>query len=862
MRMLGEYDPPHTSAIVFPLGGIGTGSIGLAGNGRLVEFEVANRPAKNTYNGFSFFAVKAEHVGQVTTAKVLQGDLAAPYMGSGDAHYRGFGFGPPRETLAGLPHYRAWRFTGRFPIAEMAFDDQDGQINATLRAFNPFIPLNADDSSLPTALFCYTLTNTSNLPQDVTLIGTLQNPFGGDGVNQVIEDGPLCHLRLRHAKRGEHDPDYGELVLSAPASHTTAQTHWYRGDWFDSLERFVAEWMRPGPFPSREYEGPRSLDSVYDDGDVGMLVQQASLMPGESKAFCFAISWYFPHYVNYWNPGTEGPVHWLNHYATRFSGAMDVSRYSFQNWGRLYAETEEFRDALFSSTVPDAVLDRVSANLSVLKSPTVARLTDGTLYGFEGCHGDAGCCEGSCTHVWNYDQATPFLFPNLARSMREAAFHQGLQSGGRMAVRLLLPLSRTRTESTARAAVDGQMGEVIKVYREWKISGDTEWLRRLWPFVEEALAYAWSPDNADGWDRDGDGVLEGIQHHTLDVEMYGPNAYLTGFYHAALAAAIEMAGALGEDGARYQRLLAQGRAWVDGHLFNGEYFIQQLDLTDRRYPVDPELGEIKYQVGNGCHIDQVIGQWHARVVGLPDIFDPVKVRSALRAVYRYNFRRMRDHVNVHRVLALDDECGVVITTWPHDDAPLVPVPYHAECMTGYEYQVASHMIYEGLVDEGLDVVAALRDRYDGQKRNPWNEIECGSHYARSLASFSVLLALAGFEFDAVQQHLGFRPRLKVRPFSTFWSLGSAWGTFRASVAEARLTVHRGSLSLRSFGYAALGETRSLTVRHHGQEVPAKLEAGRGRAVFGTPVCLGAGETLQISWASGVPSREVAPLPVD
>lgn len=213
-----------------------------------------------------------------------------------------------------------------------------------------------------------------------------------------------------------------------------------------------------------------------------------------------------------------------------------------------------FKDTLFHSTLPASVLDAITANLSVLKSPTCVRLTDGTLYGFEGCHDDAGCCEGSCTHVWNYDQATPFLFPALARSMRNIEFKYSLLPNGQMMFRLMLPPQRTnvdrsRNEGLGRAAADGQMGSVIKMYREWKIAGDTEWLRSLWPRVKAALEFAWSPDNADHWDADRDGVMEGVQHHTLDVEIYGPNSYITGYYHTALRAAAEMARAVGDEAA-------------------------------------------------------------------------------------------------------------------------------------------------------------------------------------------------------------------------------------------------------------------------------------------------------------------------
>ena len=195
---------------------------------------------------------------------------------------------------------------------------------------------------------------------------------------------------------------------------------------------------------------------------------------------------------------------------------------------------------------PPKQAQAASATSSVLKSPTVLRLEDGTFYGFEGCNSHSGCCEGSCTHVWNYAYALPFLFPQLERSMREAEYRYTMGEGGGMNFRLQLPLGSPRLVEF-RPCVDGQFGGVIKVYREWKISGDSKWLKELWPAVQKSLSFAWSAENLDMWDLDKDGVLEGRQHNTLDAELFGPSSWLNGYYLAALKAAAEMADHLGEN---------------------------------------------------------------------------------------------------------------------------------------------------------------------------------------------------------------------------------------------------------------------------------------------------------------------------
>jgi non-lysosomal glucosylceramidase len=825
------YTGNKTNEISFPLGGIGSGCIGLAGNGRLIDWEIFNTPNKNSFNGFSFFAIKAEHQGQIRLAKVLNGDIHAPYSGSGKGKFNGFGFGVERETLAGLPHFKRTTFKGEFPVAEVNFEDDENILDVKLTAFNPFIPLNDKDSSIPVAILTYEVVNRSEEELDISLVGNLTNPFSKGAINQYTDFGNFHGIKLHSDHYAEDDPKFGDLTLSSDGNDISYQSYWYRGGWFDNLTLFWKDFKAPGRFKERNYNIKREAHAVatYNRLDVCLLSSHKTLEPGEKAQFRFMISWNIPNYVNSWNPGEDDscqPPSWKNYYATLFEDSTKSAEYVWSHYERLYKETNEFKESLFNSTLPDYVLDAISSNLSILKSPTCARLTDGTLYGFEGCHAQEGCCEGSCTHVWNYEQVTPFLFPSLARSMRNADYKSTQFDNGKMTFRMMLPMDRTLTDVSAcagpeRAAADGQMGGIIKVYREWIISGDTDWLKSIWPKVKKALEFAWDPTNTDWWDKDGDGVMEGIQHHTLDVEIYGPNTYITGLYHGALLAAFRMAEALGDEaGSKYYDLYQKGRKWVDENLFNGEYFHQLIDLKDERFPIDAELEEIKYQIGEGCHIDQVIGQWHAHIVGLGYIFDETKVKKSVESIYKYNFiESMRDYANACRMYAVNDEQGLMICTWPKDNSPKVPIPYADECMNGFEYQAACHMIYEGYLQEGLRSVKAIRDRYDGERRNPWNEFECGSNYARSMASYSLLVALSGFEYDMVQGHIGFNPRINQEQFRTFWSLNNGWGEFEHQDGQLRLSVKSGDLNLCSFRSELLKGQKIIEVRVGEQRVP-------------------------------------------
>jgi len=294
------------------------------------------------------------------------------------------------------------------------------------------------------------------------------------------------------------------------------------------------------------------------------------------------------------------------------------------------------------------------------------------------------------------------------------------------------------------------MGSVLKLYREWQISGDEPFLRRLWPRAKAALEYAWT-----SWDKDRDGVMEGEQHNTYDIEFYGPNTMMGTLYLGALKAGAAMAEAMGdrEDAAVYRRLFESGRTKHE-MLWNGEYYVQRvpsvqevqplLSASDEPWHANAVVdGQLRYQYGAGCLSDQLLGQWLSTVVGLGHVLAPEHVGTALQSIYRHNFRHdFYDHPNAQRLYALGDEKGLVLCSWPRGERPALPFVYADEVWTGIEYQVAAHLVYEGHVAEGLAVVRGVRDRYDGRRRNPWNEVECGSHYARALASWSVLLALS------------------------------------------------------------------------------------------------------------------------
>lgn len=804
------YTGNKLKEISFPLGGIGTGSIGIAGNGMLIDFEIFNRPNKNSINGSTFFTVTAEYPDGRRIVKILQGDAMKDFSGfTRGSKGRGFGEGYAQNAMASYPHFREVIFDGRFPIAELTFRDENFPGEVILKAWNPMIPLDSDNSSIPAAFFDIQL---KNAEKDIkySVYFSVTNPFDRTE-NKIADDGEYPAVTLRYADEPKDSTEYGDLTVAVDGKNTVLQEYWYRGGWRDPVSTFWYE-MTHGTLTDRHYPEANKADRCT----VG-----ASLFEGEKTRF--ALSWNVPNNYNYWwrcKDENDRDITWKNYYATKFENSRASAFYALRHYDAFLEKTVLFRDTLHSSTLDPTVIDAISSTMSVLKSPTVLRLENGEFYGWEGVHSKIGSCEGTCTHVWSYAYALCFLFPDLERSLRDVEFRCDVDPNGKMGFRTLLPLGRG--VSKTRACVDGSMLTVVKTYREWKISGDDAWLASHWQDVQNILAYAWHEDNPDAWDRDRDGILEGRQHHTLDMELFGPSSWLEGLYLAALTAAAEMAEHFGETekAADYRTLFEKGYAYTKENLFNGSYFIQNVDLSAKHYVErfgcpeywNEEQNQLKYQIADGSEIDQLLGQWHANLLGLGDIFDKEQRKTALTSMLKNNFKpNLREFANMWRIFALNDEGGTVICDYPEGSIkPVIPIPYCEECMTGFEYAFAGLLVSEGYLDEGIAVVRAIRDRYDGEKRNPWNEIECGNNYARAMASFALLPIFSGFSFDLPKKHIGFTPKVS-GVFRSFWSLGTGWGVFSQTDHSAEIVLNDGYLELKSLTLGNASHAKTVKI---------------------------------------------------
>lgn len=817
--------------IAFPLGGVGTGTISLGGRGNLRDWEIFNRPGKGVHLPFTFFALYFEPEGGKPGVRILEGPLMPPYTG---AH----GFN--RGEVPGWPRMDKARFIGEYPLARVSLEARDVPLEIELEAFNPLVPLQAEDSGIPAIVLRYRIKNLSPGRVRVTVVGSILNPIGFDGegelsslssekfgqnLNRVRRSPLLSGLFLSSNKVPPDSPLFGTLALATPWKEITYLSHWERGEWWDDLQIFWDDLADDGRLKDVDEESP----SPEGRTDVGSLGLRASLEPFQEVQLPFFLAWNFPTILNDFDIVREQRGGLLrNHYARRFPDAWAAAEYLASNLDRLERETRLFQEAFFGTTLPPYVLDAVSSQMSTIRTTTCFWLEDGKFFGFEGCHDRRGCCPLNCAHVWNYAQSLAFLFPALERTIRETDFLHQVQPDGRMIFRTSLPLG-SGVFWDFKPAADGQMGRIISLYRDWQISGDNDFLRKLWPQAKKALEYAWA-----SWDADRDGVMEGEQHNTYDIEFYGPNGMMGGFYLGALLAGSKMAEAVGDrEAARlYREIFERGRKKFDELLWNGEYYIQKYE----------GIREKKYQVGEGCLSDQLLGQWLAMVAGLGRFLPEERVKSTLRSIFRYNFRTdFRDFPNSQRTYALNEEKGLLLCSWPRGGRPPLPFVYSDEVWTGIEYHVASHLIYEGMLEEGLTIVKAVRDRYDGWRRNPWDEVECGHHYARAMSSWALLLALSGYSYSGPEMKLGFRPAFEPEKFQTFWTAGTAWGNYAQTAVnpnelEAKLQVARGELKLREFFFGlppAYQEKKvtSLKAYLRGKELNVEAVENSGKIVL-------------------------------
>ncbi|MFT3936229.1 MAG: GH116 family glycosyl hydrolase [Chitinophagaceae bacterium] len=808
------YTGANLNRIAFPIGGLGAGMFCIEGTGAISHVSIRHKPdIFNEPGVFAAISVKGIQNG----AKLLEGPV--PDWKKFGLHDSGLGLG---GSTIGLPHFREASFTTQFPFAHIDLRDTDLPLSVKLNGWSPFIPGDEDNSGLPAGAIEYVFTNTGKTTVEAVFSFNAKNFLRIDGGTNSIR--PIRNGFVLHEEGTKEKPYPANFAVYTSTDNTIIDHCWFRGGWWDP---FTMAWnhVKAGT--------PVAVAPVEKDAPGASLFVPFSVAPGKEQTVRLHFAWYVPDTdLTFGTPGPKkencDPANgccnspsdigldkydknfdgkfYKPWYSSRFNSIEEVASYWQQQYDDLKKKSLLFTNAFYSSTLPPEVIEAVAANLTILKTPTVMRQYDGRLWNFEGCGDWWGSCHGSCTHVWNYAQATAHLFPALERSLRATEFCESQNKEGHQNFRSVLPIQPA--DHTFHSAADGQLGGIMKVYREWRISGDNEWLKKIFPMVKTSMDYC-----IRTWDPRGKGVIEEPHHNTYDIEFWGPDGMHTSFYLGSLNAFVIMGKFLQKDVSHYQQLATSGKQAMENDLYNGEYFIQQIkvDGLNAKNPATSQSfgGEYskeakdlldkegpKYQYGAGCLSDGVLGAWIGRMCGLEDHIDSSKLKNHLLAVHRYNLKEnLSEHANPQRPsFAVGDEGGLLLCTWPKGGKLSLPFVYSDEVWTGIEHQAASHLMLMGQIKEGMEILRASRNRYDGRVRNPFNEYECGHWYARALSSYGYLQALTGMRYDAVDKTLYVDSRMG--DFTSFISTATGFGTVTLRGKQLSVNAVYGSIDVR------------------------------------------------------------------
>ena len=820
--VLKTYDQDHSQRIAMPIGGIGTGTISLTGNGAIQDWEIMSSPAKGfnamipkgpPVNRAAFFAINIQEEEKPATCILLEGPIP-------DRYYEG-DMGAV-ATNHGLPRFSEATFQTAYPFGQVILKDKALPVQVTVGAFNPLIPGNVDDSSIPVAILSYKVKNTSAKAIAITLAGTIQNFIGYNerkdkhlqNVNEFRTQDGMSGIHYTSRGLDKESYQWGTFSLvTTSEGQISYRTNWVPTKWGNTTVDFWDDITDDGLLEERPAYGT--------DFPMGSLAVKHILAPGEEKDIRFFVTWHFPNRPAWrdtrFNVG--------NYYAGKYEDSWGVAKKTIARLPELEKATKAFVNAFLDSDIPQIVKEAALFNLAHLRTQLGFRIKDGHFLGWEGTAATTGRGPGTCTHVWNYEQTTPFMFGEIAQTMRDMEFGYATSKEGLMSFRMLLPLDSA--QKWGRAAADGQMGCIMKFYREWQLSGDDAFLKKHWPMVKKALEFCWIKG---GWDANKDGVMEGAQHNTMDVEYFGPNPQMGFWYLGALKATERMASYLGEKSfaATCKHLYENGSAWMDANLFNGEYYEQKIQPPMVADNVAPgliagmgakDLTSPDFQLGKGVLVDQLVGQVLAHILDLGYLANHENIIRTNESIVKYNHREdLSKHPNFMRSYALGDESALLMAAYP-GERPKYPFPYFTEVMTGFEYAAAVEMLYDGQYDIGLKTMTDIRNRYDGKKRNPYNEAEFGNHYARSMMAWGAVLAYSGFHYSAVDKSMSFTSK----PGTYFWSNGYSWGTCEVKNKEAVLKVLCGQVKLDEFSLDGTG-TKKLEGKtiHESETLSIKL----------------------------------------
>ena len=592
---------------------------------------------------------------------------------------------------------------------------------------------------------------------------------------------------------------------------------------------------------------PAAVGEVYErpfsERGFASLGKNLTLKPGEEKTISFTLSWRFPNANYVTSFGRRPGAHDINFYSTLWPTATDAATAVAVRDQELHTTTRTWTDTWYDSSLPYWFLERTFIPINCMQTQVAERLAlQGGMYNLDE---GVNCCPGNCTHVWQYAQGLARIFPVIERECRDKVeYGKGLRrSDGAINFR--------HSIAQFRDAIDGQCGTILRVLRESQMTTNYRFLESVWDRTKLSMEHV-----IKKWDPDEDGLLAGAQHNTLDEPWFGQVHWLINLYHAALKASAVMARQMNQPplAERYESIVAKGAPAMVDMLWNEDfgYFIHKPGDTDSE----------KHGSTNGCHIDQVFGEFWLLNLGMDRVLPQDKVRGALESLWKYNFTPnvgdFRKVMKDGRWYAGEGDAGLVMCSFPH--GKIEPksgnknyAGYLNECMTGFEWQVAAHMIWEGMLEKGLAIGKAIYDRYLPRDRNPYNEIECSDHYARAMSSYSAFMAVCGYRYDGPEGKLAFGPKMQHDNFRAAFTTAEGWGQFSQTVQEGRqentIELRYGKLQLRQLTLDAAPETKvgECVVTLDDHDVSAKVDRDDSGVVIRFPKGLNvvAGQLLKV-----------------
>ena len=790
--------------IGMPVGGINAGTVYLGGDGRMWLWDIFNA----NQNGIDPKEIEWStelHVGK----KVRSQDGSAYVAPAKNIRPldQGFAFKITYQGNTIIKRMVAadWddiAFEATYPIARVTYIDKQLKVQIVVEIFSPFIPLDELNSGLPATVYSFSIKNNSTTPVQVQITGWVENKTGirtagkeEERINTTLTKqtgaAVLCSIESKtDPNKLAAQPDYGTLSVAALHKDSFAIAS---VNTEDNETLFLASSLK-------------KITSAVDKKLLGAVSSSLTILPNQSQQADFIFAWHFANLTLAAIPDKG------RFYNSLFKNAAEVTTYLQNNFTKLCGETRLWKETFYDSTLPYWFLERTFLNIGCLATTTSHRMQSGRYYAWEG----VGCCEGTCTHVWQYAQASARIFPHMEKDIRERVdLGLSLQKDGSMWY---------RCEADKRPAVDGQAGTILRFYREHQMSTTPAFLEQNWGKIKTTIQYLMTLD------KNADGMEDTPLMNTLDAEWDGEIAWIVGLCIAAVKAGELMAIEMKDAGfaQRCARYVEDGKKNMEEKLFNGEYFIHRPDAAKGR----TNLGSY-----NTCHIDQVYGQSWAFQAGIGRVLDKEKTISALKSLWKYNFTPdvgpyLQDKVK-WRPYALPGEGGLIMNTNPKNEANAYgenvtwQIGYFHECMSGFEHQVAAHMMAEGMVDEALILTRTIHDRYHAAKRNPFNEIECSDHYARAMASYGTFITACGFEYHGPKGYIKFAPKISPDNFKAPFTAAAGWGTYQqqqnATAMSAKLQVKYGSLQLKTISLQTSTSAKKITVLLGAKKIPFQFQ---------------------------------------